>query len=113
MDTVRIQLLFDVEVEIHGQKMTYKDAFYLTQEQYAALTPAALQAMKDERVARWINAIENPPQQSEEQIQAEIDDNQKQIEQLSNPDYVQSQIDILRSRVTRSQIGLSGRRSVK
>lgn len=75
-DTVKIQLVFKETVKVKGQNLSYQDAFYFTQEEYAALSPEALRAKKDERIANWKNAVENPPKEVEptaEQIQEQID----------------------------------------
>lgn len=80
-DQVRIQIIFKENVNIKGQTLPYQDAFYFTQEEYNALTSEQLREMKDERIANWKNAVENPPAAVEptpEQIQEQIDNLESQ-----------------------------------
>ena len=39
----------------------YKDALYFTEEQFDALTPEEIEAMKDERYNNWYDMVTNPP----------------------------------------------------
>lgn len=100
-DQVKIQLIFRQDVQINGSTIPYQDAFYFTQEEYATLTPERLQAMKDERVANWVSAIENPIEPTPEQLQEQQDQIQAQIDQLQDPIYIQKQVDELSQQLDR------------
>lgn len=39
----------------------YSDTLWFTEEEYAALSEEQIEEMKQQRVANWINLIENPP----------------------------------------------------
>jgi hypothetical protein len=74
-DIVKIQIIFKETVNIKGQNLPYQDAFYMTQEEYAALKPETLSAMKAERIANWKSAVESVPVEvplTKEQIQQQI-----------------------------------------
>ena len=77
MDEIRIQVIFKADTP-HG---TYQDALWFTEDEYTALTSEVLEAMKQDRIDKWIEAVTNPPVVTEltseeriAQIQAEIDD---------------------------------------
>lgn len=55
MDTVKIQVRFSKETR-HGR---YSDSLYFTPEDYETLLPEQLEAMKGERVNRWIAMMDN------------------------------------------------------
>jgi hypothetical protein len=87
MDKIRVQVCFSQDVEVKGMPISYSDAFYFTQEEYASLSESTLQEMKDDRIANWKNAIENtsaPIEPTEEQLEAEKVAISEQIAQLQS-----------------------------
>lgn len=55
MDAVKIQVRFSKETK-HGR---YSDSLYFTPEDYETLLPEQLEAMKEERVNRWVTMMDN------------------------------------------------------
>ena len=77
MDEIRIQVIFKADTP-YG---VYQDALWFTEDEYTALTSEVLEAMKQERVDKWIEMVTNPPVVPEltpeeriAQIQTEIND---------------------------------------
>lgn len=52
----------------------YKDALHFTEEEYAALTPEQIEAMKDERYQNWYAIVTNPAQESDLPPEPEVTD---------------------------------------
>ena len=50
-----------IEFERGEEPWFLRDAIVLTEEEYAKLTPADIEAMEDKRYADWL-AIVNPPE---------------------------------------------------
>lgn len=56
-ETVLIQLRFKEDTVV-GE---YNDALYFTQEEFATTTKGDIEAMKQVRIDKWVNAVQNPP----------------------------------------------------
>ena len=68
-DIVKIQLSFSEETK-HGH---YSDALYFTEEEWAKVDPKELDTIKQARVAKWVDYLDNPPVPAEptkEELQA-------------------------------------------
>jgi hypothetical protein len=61
MDTVRIQLTFS-EKTIYG---TYTDALYFSEDEWASITKAQINEMKNARVSSWVDSVRTASMQSE------------------------------------------------
>jgi hypothetical protein len=52
--------MITIDFERGEEPWLFRDAIVLTEEEYAKLTPADIEAMEDKRYADWL-AIVNPP----------------------------------------------------
>lgn len=46
--------------ELGDHPWKYRDALHFTEEEYAALTPEAIEAMKDQRYTAWYEMVSQP-----------------------------------------------------
>ena len=75
-----------IQIPIHQHTIVgdYNDALYFTPTQYVATTPAQINQMIQDRVNNWVSMVRTPPPPpTQEQIQADIDAIQAQINQLT------------------------------
>jgi hypothetical protein len=74
-------------------------------------TDDQIQADAQARIDNFVNVIQNPPEPTEEQLQAESDAAQAQIDQLQDPDWIQEQVDNLSTTVTEVSTKISNIKS--
>lgn len=55
------QKQFRFEIFDSENRVLFKDALWMTQDEYEALTPEQLNALEQERFNNWKDSIENPP----------------------------------------------------
>ena len=55
----KVQVIFSRS----GDYGTFRDALWMTQEQYDSTSADVLEAMKDERYANWLAIVTAPPQE--------------------------------------------------
>ena len=67
----------DVQVQIIFERgegsETYRDALWMSQEQYDLTSAEALEAMKDERYTNWLAIIHAAPVELIESVEANVD----------------------------------------
>ena len=72
-DEIRIQVRFGIDEKGY----TYRDAFYFTEAEYAALKPDDLEAQKRARFDGYVKAMQNmvePQKPTDEELQAQLDE---------------------------------------
>lgn len=80
-EKIFIQIRFK-EKTSHGE---YNDALYFTQEEYASIDKATIDAMKQQRVNNWIYALEHPPEYvtpTKEILEQMIAEKQQELQQI-------------------------------
>ncbi len=86
MDKVMIQLRFSEVVNVKGNNLEYVDALYYTPEQWVNIKQTDIDAKKTERIANWLNVLNNPPTVIEPTLEDYInqrDELVKQIDELT------------------------------
>jgi hypothetical protein len=81
MSEIFIQVRFKRQTDV-GE---YHDALYFSQEEYVAKTADEIEALKQQRVDNWVNAVKNPPEAAEptvEQLQYDLEAIEDQKVQL-------------------------------
>lgn len=71
-DIIKIQYIFSEETK-HGQ---YNDALYFTQTEFENITQDEIDALKKERISKWVEYLDNPVianEPTKEELQAQYD----------------------------------------
>ncbi len=79
-EQIFIQVRFTEDVNINGNVLSYNDALYFTQEEYAAKSEFDIQVLKQQRIDNYVAAVTNPT--SVDTPELTVEDLQKTKENL-------------------------------
>jgi hypothetical protein len=86
--SVKTQVVFEEQVDINGELKPFRDALYLDPQAYAVMNPDDLAAMMKQRADNYAAVVmtpqPEPPEPTDEDLQAQVDAIQAQIDALSD-----------------------------